>query len=887
MPVRDWERIKAAFETSKDAPEDELDDILSSLCADDPSMAAFVRSLIRNSRDGSAPGEAHRGRAFADGDLVSGRLRIVRFIAAGAMGEVYEAYDERLRLRLAMKTVRPELTQAADALSRFEREIRMAREVTHANLCRVFDFIEHIPSRSEEGSLAIPCYTMELIEGESLAEYLALHRPLSPHLALSLLRQVAAGLDALHERGIVHRDLKPSNIMLARNDDRDPRVVLTDFGLAKLVDGRDEMFQTLVDVQAGAPYFMAPEVLRNHSLSCASDIYAFGLIADEMVTRSRAFSAESLQALYFAKLWEAPIPPSERSHGLPPVWQDAIFRCLSLEPEDRFARAGDMILALEGATAVAVIAQRPAPLPPWSKNREARAFKRLRRNLLVLATAGVAALVLSVFLILGARASEPVSVQVYDIVNATGNPNLDYLCKGASGELIRRLSQLQRIHVLPMHTIRNGSPDKNGRIVVEGMLLDTTGHAHLNLMLIDNQTGETFSTEKFDQAGDDSLQMENDLAARMVRRIQEHLVAAIPQDRVLLGSLLPLIWRLKFGFSSDKPASGPTTNSHAFDLYMRGRQLMDEYSQPTLEAAISYLRGATEQDPSFALGFATLAEAQLNMMTFMRTPQQDSLLGARRNAETAVRLDPSLAEAQAAQAYVLQAEWDWGGAAVHFQNALRIKPVYPAARRRYAGLLLQFGKIAEAIPMVEQAFAEDPYDRGSVAGIGLYYFLAGRYQDSIRFLETQIGENDMQVARHNLGDSLAEAALTAPPETRRIFFERALAQAARVSSIEQKVFHAAPMGDEMFAHYYILMQDFSAAAPYFERVQMQLQQGLASPAIVAWLYALRGERGRALDLLEDALSQRDRRLMYVKLFPALRSLHGEPRFEALITKMKL
>jgi tetratricopeptide (TPR) repeat protein len=292
-------------------------------------------------------------------------------------------------------------------------------------------------------------------------------------------------------------------------------------------------------------------------------------------------------------------------------------------------------------------------------------------------------------------------------------------------------------------------------------------------------------------------------------------------------------------------------------------------------------------DPGFALGYATLVETQLNLMTFAQEPQAELLANAGMAADRAVTLDPLLAEAQAAQAYILQANWKWREAEVHFQKALTLKPSYAAARRRYAGLLLQFGRIAEAVPMAEQAFTEDPYDRGAIPAMGLYYFLAGRYEESARFLRTQIGQNDMQAARHNLGDSLAEVAVRAHAAERNRYFQEALQEAARVTAIESKSSGVTPMGDEMFAHYYLLSGDSAAAEPYMSRLLTALERGQASPAIVAWIYAVRGDRERAIDLLEQALAARDRRLMYVKLFPALSSLHGHPRFESIIARMQL
>ena len=303
-----------------------------------------------------------------------------------------------------------------------------------------------------------------------------------------------------------------------------------------------------------------------------------------------------------------------------------------------------------------------------------------------------------------------------------------------------------------------------------------------------------------------------------------------------------------------------------------------------------YLTRATERDRNFALGFATLAEAELTLMTFTQTPQQDMLTAAQHNTERAITLDPELPEAQAARAYVLQTEWDWQGAATHFKKALVLKPEYAAAKRRYAGLLLQFGNITEALPLAEQAFSEDPYDRGAIPGMGLYYFLAGQYEKSVQFLEPLIGENDMQGARHNLGDSLAEIAVRQPAGERARYFERALVQAARVMAIEKRsagLDGVTPMGDEMYAHYLTMMGDLANAEPHFVRLRANLSMGAASPAIVAWIYAIRGEKDRALDLLEQAFVARDRRMFYVKLFPALANLRGEARFRSIVARMNL
>ncbi len=884
MPTRDWDLIKSVFEKAREAPEQDQSRLLESLCGGDTGLLAFVQSLIRNDREVSPAEPMCRTRVFADQNLVAGRFRIIRFIDQGAMGEVYEAFDERLHQRVALKTVRAELVRSPDARSRFEREIRMAREVTHENLCRVFDYVE--------GDGGIPCYTMELIEGESLASLLDRERPLASDAALELVRQIAHGLDALHERGIVHRDLKPSNIMLARHPQL--RVVLMDFGLAKLLNPEEELFQTRIEQQMGAPYFMAPELLRDEQPSIASDLYAFGLIVDEMVTRSRAFAAQSLQSLYFAKLWESPIPPGERSDGLPPAWQAAILKCLAGQPSERFASASAFVTALESTAPVVVTAGKGIRLPAW-KPRLQSVWAPIAARPVTLSLAGALALAAGLAMTFATSRAEIPVVQVYDVENATGDSTMAYLCKGTSNELIRRMTRLEGVRVVPMHEVRRpGAAAKGGAIAVEGSLLGSGDQLRLTVLLTDLKSGTVFGTENLDAKASESLRVENELALNTTAKLEAHLVSGSGVIGSVLTPALPSFltsWFRSAGFHPQlQVAAGPTTNGPAFDSYLRGRQLMDEFTRASLEAALPYLNKAVELDPKFALGYATLAEANLSVMTFMQTPQQQMMDAAQRAAGIAIALDPQLPEAQAAQAIVLQVQWDWQKAEEHFRKALSLKPRYPAAKRRYAGMLLQFGRTAEALPLAEQAFAEDPYDRGAIPGMGLYYFLSGRIAESISFLEAQIGESDMQAARHNLGDSLAQAAIAAAPAERARLFRRALAQADRVTLIESKSAGPGgftPTGDEMHAHYLTMMGDASAAEPYYLKMEAEYQAGVASPSILAWLCALRGDKNRALTLLEEGYAHRDRRMLYVKLFPALASLHAEPRFQAIVAGMKL
>src|SRR5215470_11943720 len=166
----------------------------------------------------------HKGHAFAVGERIAQRYRVIRFIARGGMGEVYEVEDGELQARVALKTIRSELAEDGTVLERFKSEISLARRVTHTNVCRLFDLGFHDGPRGR-----VTFLTMELLEGESLKQRLRRGGRMTPREARPLVEQLVAGLAAAHGYGIVHRDFKCDNVMLVPSPDGPTRAVITDF----------------------------------------------------------------------------------------------------------------------------------------------------------------------------------------------------------------------------------------------------------------------------------------------------------------------------------------------------------------------------------------------------------------------------------------------------------------------------------------------------------------------------------------------------------------------------------------------------------------------------------------------------------------------------------
>src|SRR6266403_1602479 len=279
--------------------------------------------------------DAIGGGRFTPGQIIAQRYRVVALAGRGGMGEVYRAEDLTLGQVVALKFLPETLTQDTAALARFHAEVRTARQVSHPNVCRVFDVGD------TDGTLFL---TMEYVDGEDLASVVRRIGRLSQDKATEVARQICAGLAAAHERGVIHRDLKPANVML----DGAGKIRITDFGLAGIaatIKG--------AEVRAGTPAYMAPEQLAGRDVSARSDIYSLGLILYEILTGKRAFEASTLAELIKLREQGTITNPSTLVRDLDPLIERVILRCLELEPEKRPSSALQVAAALPGGDPLA------------------------------------------------------------------------------------------------------------------------------------------------------------------------------------------------------------------------------------------------------------------------------------------------------------------------------------------------------------------------------------------------------------------------------------------------------------------------------------------------------------------------------------------------------
>lgn len=321
----------------------------------DASAIARARpERSREERRGAAVGVPYREPStFRAGYVLQDRFRILRFLARGGAGEVYEAFDTELRCPVALKLVRPEVAANESAIERFRREIALARQVTHPNVSRIFDVfrVELPPRHSGDPPVKSLFLTMELLVGESVAGRIHRLGPLSQAQALPLIIDMIEGLKAAHRAGVIHRDLKSANVMLARQGN-EIRAVIMDFGLAldRAHDPDDPDPLTNSGVVVGTPNYMAPEQLTGGTITPAVDQYSLGVVLFEILTGQRPFRGENEVSTAVKRLTEPPPSPRSLVPELEPHWDSTILRMLEIEPDRRFEHLDDIVHKLVGTT---------------------------------------------------------------------------------------------------------------------------------------------------------------------------------------------------------------------------------------------------------------------------------------------------------------------------------------------------------------------------------------------------------------------------------------------------------------------------------------------------------------------------------------------------------
>jgi serine/threonine protein kinase/Tfp pilus assembly protein PilF len=796
------------------------------------------------------PGSTEPDR-LRPGEQLAGRFTILRFVARGGMGTVYEANDVMLHSHVALKVVGGRLATDVAAMERFRREVLLARRVSHPNVCRVHE----IHQATTAAGASIHFFTMEYLEGETLTALIRRQGRLPVAEALPLVEQMCDGLGAAHAQGVIHRDFKSSNVMLVPRPGEAPpgttgptRVVITDFGIAHVLDPGDgeppAPWFTDSDGLVGTPSYMAPEQVTGGLVTPATDLYALGVVMYEMVSGKLPFSGDSPMATAARRIDQPPPNPQQVAPGLEPRWSRVILRCLEREPGRRFASADDVRRAVSG-----------------TRRNRLRPGLFLAAGLLLIAAAIVArktgALDRPATPPRATLASTAPSIAVLPFVDMSANHDQGYFSDGVAEEIINALAQVPGLHVAARSSsfsfkgksedLRDVARKLDVAHLLEGSIRTSGNRLRVTAQLVSASDGYQLWSQTFDRDAADMFAVQDEISRAVVTALKL---------KVLPGSL-----------SVERRGTSPQAYAH----YLRGLYLRNLGSLEAVRSAIEEYRQAIASDADYAPAYAALSEAMLYGTALNESAGEPSERERPEVsiAERAVALDPTLADGHAARGRVrMLITWDWAGAQQDLEHAIALAPGNANAQLRYGQMMETLGRLPEALALLQQVVELDPLSATANQQLGICYtamrdFAAAR-KSLQRALELAPGHG---LALRALG--LTELLDGRPAEALAIF------QHHPQEWIQQ-------FGIALAEH---SLGNRAESQKALDRVIAM--RGNAAQFQIAQIHAWRGERDLAFDWLERARERRHPGLSMIKYTPLLAGLRSDPRYAALLEKLRL
>jgi serine/threonine protein kinase/Flp pilus assembly protein TadD len=841
---------------------------------------------------------------FSGGTSV-GHYRILSRIGAGGMGEVYLAQDTKLGRKVALKILPEQFTRESDRLRRFGQEARAASALNHPNIITIFEI-----GQVEKSHFI----ATEFIEGQTLRDRMN-ESDLTLFEALEVGTQVAAALHASHSAGIVHRDIKPENIMLRP----DGYVKVLDFGLAKLtekvfdeglLDHESEtraMVMTDPNIVMGTPHYMSPEQARGLILDARADIFSLGVVLYEMITNRTPFDAATPSDI-IALILQKEAPPLARfTRNAPPELERIVMKALRKNRDERYQTTRDLELdlkhlkqnleleALRSRSLEAeideldissphqptIVSQAPGPYDPV-RNHSGAIRRRsdtaiepqpaissaeyivseIKKRRKVLTTSLVLMLLLAVAAAVyyqwRGRAID--SLAVLPMVNANGDPSLDYLSDGLTENLINSLSDFPNLKVMSQTSVlRYKSRDPNAappdprtvgrelgvKGVLSGRVQKRGDSVTVSIELIDARDNSHIWGTQYNRPASEIL------------LVQDEIFSELPKQ-------------LKLSLSDSQK-----TRLEAMQLYLRGRYYWNKRTASDMKRGADYFQQAVAKDPRYAQAYAGLADSNMMLAIYSAVPPSEGFPKARDAAEKALSINDSLAEAHASLAFVKNRyDWDWAGAEDEYKRALELNPSYAPAHQWYSIFLVQMNRPAESIREARTAQTLDPLSPIVNSNLGWVLFLGHQYEEAIQQCKKTLEANpDFFGVRRYLGLALEQAGR----------YDEAIAQLQKGRELSG----GNPVLVSALGHAYASAGRMEDARKILAELMELSTHRRVSPFDLAVLNAALGDKEKAFEWLERAYAERNEYMSFMRVDPRLAPLKSDPRFADLLQRIGL
>ena len=889
MNAERWKKVKALFDAVVELQPAERDRILDRECEADVDLRREVEKLLASSEDSGGflerPASSHVASAILEpnGILNAGdrfaHYKIVQRIGVGGMGEVYLAEDEKLDRRVAIKILNERFGKNDSHLQRFIREAKSASSLNHPNI-----LVIHEISVGEDANFIVS----EFVEGRTLRELVG-GPELTVAFVLDIAIQIAEALSAAHGAGIVHRDIKPENIVVRP----DGYVKVLDFGLAKLLKPQNILLdegdktaiqnQTAQGVIMGTVNYMSPEQAKAETVDERTDIFSLGVVIYELLTGSTPFQGDSMSET-FANLINAEppalaLPPSRMSQELERI----VSKMLRKEKGERYQTSKDLLADLKavretiafdeklGSARADALTNSTAFLPqqtdPIGQSKPTARILKGRTAILrsvTVAVLAVAALGLAYYLYTGrqnAVSNERRSLAVLPFTNASRDANAEYLADGVSESIINNLSKLSGLKVMSRNSsfrFRNDQSDThqiasqlNVDTLVTGDIRQIGDRLVINVRLVNAADDSQIWGNQYVSTLTDVIAAQNEIAQAVARNLQLRLT---PSDSMQLSKRY-------------------TENVEAYQLYLRGRFHVHKLLPDEIRQGISYFQQAIDLDPNYALAYAGIAGAYRGLALGTEISPADSFAKARAAAKRAIEIDDTLSDGHTGLGMTMfWADWNWDGAEQELRRALELNPNDVDAHLFYAHLLSNTGRHQIALNEVRLARELDPLFPFAGALEGQFLVHAGKPDEALDRLQKTFDLAPNFWMPHSFA-AIAYIEKGMYPEALAEARKARALSAASTFSIMLETYALARMGNRE-----------GAEKTLGEMMEIGKTRGMP-PTHIAHAYNALGDTESALEWLERGFTERDPKMVFLKVDPKWNSLRSQPRFIELMKRM--